>query len=154
MKVAMGSDHHGFAMKNWLKEFIAGLGHIIVDTGAHVHDPDDDYPDIAMAVAAALNNNKADKGIALCGSGVGVAIAANKVNGILASVCHDVYSARQGVEHDGMNLLCMGSLVIGHSLAEAITIAFLEARFSQLPRHVRRLEKVNRLERGGNEPTT
>lgn len=146
MKIAIGSDHGGFHLK---KEIIASLKkdrHTVTDLGAHNARPSD-YPDFALAVADQLVRKKTVRGIIVCGSGVGACIAANKVPGIRASVCHDTFSARQGVEDDDMNVLCLGARVIGANLAEEIVAAFLKARFSNLERHARRLMKVQEIEK-------
>ncbi len=146
MRVAVGSDHAGFQLKRLLVEWVKEAGHEVLDLGTHDEIPCD-YPDSAEAVALALKGGKADRGILSCGSGVGASIAANKVPGIRAAVCHDTYSAHQGVEHDDMNVLVMGGRIIGVELAREITAAFLAARFSGEPRHRRRLEKVKALEK-------
>ncbi len=146
MRVAVGSDHAGFQLKRLLVEWVKEAGHEVLDLGTHDETPCD-YPDSAEAVALALKGGKADRGILSCGSGVGASIAANKVPGIRAAVCHDTYSAHQGVEHDDMNVLVMGGRIIGVELAREITAAFLAARFSGEPRHRRRLEKVKALEK-------
>lgn len=147
MRLALAADHAGFALKNLLKPIVESLGHATIDLGAHTHDATDDYPDFAALAAHAVVNGEADRGILLCGSGVGASIAANKVRGVRAAICHDCYSARQGVEHDDMNLLVLGSRVVGEALAEELIAAFLNAKFSGEPRHVRRLDKVLALER-------
>src|SRR4051812_19304875 len=108
MRIALAADHAGFALKNALKPGVQSLGHVVIDLGAHSHDPTDDYPDFAALAARAVASAEADRGILLCGSGVGASIAANKVRGVRAAICHDSYSARQGVEHDDMNLLVLG----------------------------------------------
>ena len=142
MVIAIGADHGGFALKGDLVDVIQTNGHELDDLGAHEYDHSDDYPDFALAVARAVASGKADRGIVICGSGVGAAIAANKVRGVRAAVCHDTYSARQGVEHDDMNVLCIGARVIGIALATDITTRYLAAEFSGEERHQRRLEKV------------
>jgi ribose 5-phosphate isomerase B len=146
IRVAFGADHGGFTLKN---EIIAGLGstYEIIDLGAHKFDPADDYPDFSRAVAEAVASGRAQRGIAVCGSGVGACIAANKVPGVRACLCHDVYSAHQGVEHDDMNVLCLGARVIGPELAREVVVSFLNAHFSGEERHRRRLEKVLQIER-------
>src|SRR6185436_14582182 len=121
------------------------LGHEVLDQGTHGTAPVD-YPDYAEAVGQAVLQSRAERGILICGSGVGASVAANKLRGIRAGLCHDTYSAHQGVEHDNMNVLVLGSRVIGTALAEDLAQAFLKANFTNEPRHVRRLEKVNRLE--------
>ena len=146
MRVAVGSDHAGFQLKRLLAQWVKEGGHEVLDLGTHDETPCD-YPDSAEAVALALKDGKADRGILTCGSGVGASIAANKVPGIRAAVCHDTYSAHQGVEHDDMNVLVLGGRIIGVELAREITAAFLAARFSGEARHSRRLEKVKTLEK-------
>jgi RpiB/LacA/LacB family sugar-phosphate isomerase len=145
VRIAIGADHAGFAMKDDLARFVAESGHEVTDVGTHNTDPVD-YPDISEAVSDAIGNGRADRGILVCGSGAGAAIAACKVPGIRASVCHDAYSARQAVEHDNMNILCLGSRVIGTSLARTLVAAFLAATFSAEERHRRRVAKVARIE--------
>ena len=142
MRVAIGADHGGFPIKDELKSFVESLGHEVVDVGAYEMDPADDFPDFAKPLAAAVASNDADRGIMICGSGVGAAVAANKVKGIRASVCHDTYSAHQGVEHDDMNVLCLGARIIGIELARELTDAFLSAQFAPEDRFQRRLDKV------------
>ena len=146
MRVAVGSDHAGFPLKRQLTEWVKEAGHEVLDLGTFDETPCD-YPDSAEAVALALKGGKAERGILSCGSGVGASIAANKVPGIRAAVCHDTYSAHQGVEHDDMNVLVMGARIIGSELAHEIVTAFLGAGFSGEERHRRRLEKVKALER-------
>ncbi len=142
MKVAIGSDHGGFPLKKEVARLLARDGHQVIDLGAHEYDASDDYPDFALAVARAVVAGQAERGIILCGSGVGASVAANKVTGIRAGLCHDTYSAHQGVEHDDMNVLCLGSRVIGGSLAAELVRTFVGARFSGEERHRRRLDKV------------
>ena len=145
MRVALGSDHAGFPLKEHLATWLAEAGHAVYDLGTHSSDPVD-YPDYAAAVAQAVLDGRADRGIVICGSGAGAAIAANKLNGIRAGVAHDSYSAHQMVEHDDVNVLCLGARVIGVSLAEDLVTTFLEAKFSREDRHVRRLDKIRSLE--------
>ena len=145
MRIAIGADHAGFEMKNDLALYVAKAGHEVTDLGTHSSAPVD-YPDISEAVAEALRNGQADRGIVVCGSGAGASIAANKFPGIRAAVCHDAYSASQAVEHDDMNVLCLGSRVIGASLARTLVDAFLSAAFSGDDRHVKRLAKIDRIE--------
>ena len=142
MRVAIGADHGGFHIKDELKSFVEALGHEVVDVGAYQMDPADDFPDFARPLAAAVASNDADRGIMICGSGVGASVAANKVKGIRASVCHDTYSAHQGVEHDDMNVLCLGARIIGIELARELAGAFLSAQFAPEDRFQRRLDKV------------
>lgn len=146
MKVAIGADHAGFELKTELAKFIRGLGYDVTDLGAHQFDAADDYPDLAAPVAREVQARKADKGIVICGSGVGASIVANKFKGVRAAMCHDTYSAAQGVEHDDMNVLCMGSRVIGVALAQEIVRAFLKANMDPHPRFRRRLEKLLAIE--------
>ena len=144
MKIAIGADHNGFELKNnvlipWLKS----QGHQVTDSGAYDHNSEDDYPDFANNVAMAISSNKAEKGIIICGSGVGASITANKVKGIRAAICHDTYSAKQGVEHDDMNIVCIGSKIIGEQMIHDILELFINASFSDHEeRFVRRLNKV------------
>ena len=145
MRIAFSADHAGYLLKDELAAKLAGQGYEIVDLGTNTAAPVD-YPDSAEAVAACLTADHADRGIIVCGSGAGVSIAANKFPGIRAAVCHDTYTAHQAVEHDDMNVLCLGSRVIGASLAQDIVTAFLGATFSGESRHLRRLEKVNSFE--------
>lgn len=145
MKIAIGTDHGGYALKSHVMAVVEECGHDLVDLGTFDDSPAD-YPDPAKAVGEAVATKTADRGILLCGSGVGVAIAANKVHGIRASVCHDTYTAAQGVEHDAMNVLCIGARVIGPELATVIVKAFLGATFSGAERHQRRLDKVLAIE--------
>jgi len=147
MIVALGTDHGGFALKDVLAAAIRNAGHQVIDCGAKSLDPEDDYPDFTAAVARAVLDGKAERGVVVCGSGVGAAIAANKFRGIRCSLCHDTFSARQGVEDDSMNVLALGARIIGPSLAEELVKAFLHATFSNAARHRRRLEKVMELER-------
>jgi ribose 5-phosphate isomerase B len=142
VNVAVGTDHAGFPLKESVLRVVTDLGHKIVDVGAMQVEPGDDYPDSAAAVAQALLTTRAERGILLCGSGVGASVAANKFRGIRAALCHDTFSARQGVEDDAMNVLCLGARVIGPALAAEIVSAFLGAEFSNAERHVRRLRKV------------
>jgi ribose 5-phosphate isomerase B len=144
--VAVGADHGGYSLKN---EVLACLQsqYNILDLGAHKYDMEDDYPDFAEAVAKAVASGEAQRGILICGSGVGACIAANKVPGIRACLCHDTYSAHQGVEHDDMNVLCLGARVIGVELATELIEAFLKARFSHEKRYRRRLKKVLAIEK-------
>ena len=149
MKIAIACDHGGFPLKAQMIDVIQSMGHEVTDLGAHELDPTDDYPDFARYIGQAIQHGQVDKGVLLCGSGVGACIAANKQTGIRASVCHDVYSAHQGVEHDAMNVLCLGSRIIGPQLAEDLVRAFVAAEFSPEPRFQRRLDKVNALENAG-----
>ena len=146
MKVAMGADHAGFQLKERIKARVLELGHEVIDLGTH-STAAVDYPDFAEAVGLAVREAKANRGILVCGSGVGASIAANKIPGVRAGLCHDHYSAHQGVEHDDMNVLVLGGRIIGESLALELVSTFLAAAFTQEERHRRRLDKVNRLER-------
>jgi ribose 5-phosphate isomerase B len=150
MRVALAADHGGAGLKAELLERLAGLGLgsgiEFIDLGGDGSDAADDYPDFSHALGRAIQAHEADRGILICGSGVGAAIAASKMRGIRAAVCHDTYSARQGVEHDDMNVLCLGARIIAIELALECTRAFLGARFSGEARHVRRLAKVNAIE--------
>ena len=141
MRIAIAADHAGYALKNELAAKLTQEGHDVLDLGSHSASPVD-YPDTAESVALALREDQADRGIIVCGSGAGVSIAANKFPGIRAAVCHDTYTAHQAVEHDDMNVLCLGARVIGPSLAVDLVSAFLGARFSGDPRHHRRLGKI------------
>lgn len=145
-RVALGADHGGFSLKTELLPWLQGQGYEVLDLGAHTLDPADDYPDFSVAVARAVASGKTQRGIIICGSGVGACIAANKVAGIRAGLCHDTYSARQGVEHDDMNVLCLGARVISVELARELVPAFLNARFSGAERHQRRLQKLLAIE--------
>lgn len=145
LSVVLGADHGGFVLKNELLSRLKGQ-YEIADVGAYALDTTDDYPDFAYAVARAVASGKAERGILVCGSGVGASIAANKVPGIRACLCHDTYSAHQGVEHDDMNVLCLGARVIGLELAYELATAFLNAKFSGEDRHLRRLNKVLAIE--------
>jgi ribose 5-phosphate isomerase B len=146
MKIIIGSDHAGYEYKTILLQYLQDAGHEIVDVGTHVDNPKDDYPDYAAKVANAILNKEGKRGILICGSAVGVSIAANKFRGIRAGVCHDTYSAHQCVEHDDVNILCLGERVIGIALAKDIVRIFLEAEFSNAPRHVERLQKIALIE--------
>jgi ribose 5-phosphate isomerase B len=141
MKVAVAADHAGFTMKGILAAQLEELGYEVEDLGTFDQIPSD-YPDWARLVGRAVTGGVADRGILICGSGVGACVAANKIKGIRAGLCHDTYSARQGVEHDDINVLCIGARVIGSAIASDIARAFLEAKFSYEDRHVRRVQKV------------
>jgi ribose 5-phosphate isomerase B len=146
MRVAFGADHAGAELKNQLLETVRALGHAALDLGGDGSDPRDDYPDYAEKVGEAVRAGIAERGILVCGSGVGVSVAANKIPGVRAAICHDTYSAHQGVEHDDMNVLVLGSRVVGSELASELVRAFLGANFSGEARHVRRLNKVKAIE--------
>ncbi len=145
MKIAIGCDHAGFPLKETVKETVKRLGHEVIDCGAFSPERTD-YPDYANEVAKRVAGGEADRGILLCGSGVGVCITANKTKGIRACVCHDAYSARQAVEHDALNVLCLGARIIGTALAEELTKQFLKASFLTGSRHEGRLNKVKAIE--------
>jgi len=146
MRLALSSDHAGYELKRDLAALLGGQGHTVLDLGTHSTAPVD-YPDAAESVAQALRDGEADRGIIVCGSGAGVSIAANKFPGIRAAVCHDTYTAHQAVEHDDMNVLCLGARIVGSALAAEIVAAFLGASFSGEARHQRRLDKVLDIER-------
>ena len=146
MIIALGADHGGFYLKKVLAEHLRKLGHTVDDFGTHSEDAVD-YPDYARAVAQAIRENKAERGILICGSGVGAGVAANKFPGIRAAVCHDTFSAHQGVEDDNMNILCLGARVVGPELAKEIVRIYLSATFSGAERHVRRLGKIADIEK-------
>jgi ribose 5-phosphate isomerase B len=148
MKLVIGADHAGYDMKQGMVEHLKQLGHDVVDVGTHVRGKPDDYPDYAELVAHEIQAGRAERGILICGSGVGVSVAANKFKGIRAAVCHDHYSAQQGVEHDDMNVLVLGSRVIGPNVAVDLVDGYLGAKFSGEERHVRRLSKVKAFEEG------
>ncbi len=145
MKIVIGSDHAGFALKNAMGDVLRGLGNAVLDVGAFNENPSD-YPDFAEAVGRAVLDGRAERGVLICGSGVGASVAANKLVGIRAAVCHDTYSAHQGVEHDDMNVLVLGSRIVGVKLAEDLVKAFLGAQFTNEERHKRRLAKIAVLE--------
>jgi ribose 5-phosphate isomerase B len=145
MRLAVASDHAGFALKEDLVRRLRKRRHKVLDLGTHSPAPAD-YPDSAASVASALLSGRADRGILICGSAVGVSVAANKFPSIRAGVCHDTYSAHQGVEHDDMNVLCLGARIVGPELAWELATAFLGARFSGEARHVRRLRKIREIE--------
>ena len=145
MRIAVGADHAGYDMKRDLVVTLRGWGHTVEDLGTH-SSAAVDYPDCAEAVAGALREGRADRGLIVCGSGAGVSIAANKFPGVRAAVCHDTYTAHQAVEHDDLNILCLGARVVGIALATDIATAFLGASFSGEERHQRRLDKILAIE--------
>lgn len=149
MRIGIAADHAGFAVKEELKKDLQGASHEIVDFGARRLDPEDDYPDFVAPLARAVAKGEVERGIAICGSSIGACIAANKVAGARAGPCSDHYSAHQGVEHDDMNVICLGGRVIGYALAWEMIQTFLAARFSGEERHRRRLKKIAALEQGG-----
>ena len=146
MKVGIGADHGGFEMKQQLAKLLAKEGHEVVDFGNKIYDTDDDYPDFAIPLARSVASREVERGILVCGSGVGASVAANKVSGARAALCHDDYSARQGVEDDDMNILCLGGRTTGTEVAWDCVRNFLSASFSGAARHRRRLDKVKQLE--------
>ena len=152
MRIAFAADHAGAVMKDeLLRRLGAGeLGHELIDLGGDGSDPNDDYPDFAQRLGEAIQNGEADRGILICGSGVGASVAANKMRGIRSAVCHDTYSAHQGVEHDDMNVLCLGSEVVGPSLARELVVAFLNATFDGGERYVKRLQMIVDIERNAS----
>ncbi len=156
MKLVIASDHAGFPLKEELRANLTAAGHEVVDLGAFQIEPEDDYPDFAQRVGEAIRAGKAQRGILICGSGVGVCIAANKIPGIRAGICHDVYSAHQGVEHDDMNVLVLGARIVGGALALDLAHAYLGAQFQgQEGRFARRFNKVLAIEAkymGGDAP--
>ncbi len=149
MNIAIAADHAGYELKVLLVPWLNSAGHQVLDLGAHQMEPDDDYPDYAAAVAQRVQSGEVERGIVVCGSGVGACIAANKVPGIRACLCHDTYTGHQGVEHDDMNVICLGARIIGVELAKEILHAFLSANFLPEPRFRRRLEKLLKLEQQG-----
>jgi ribose 5-phosphate isomerase B len=147
MKLVIASDHAGFPLKEEVREYLTKAGHEMVDLGAYQVDPLDDYPDFAEKVGDAINQGVAKRGILICGSGVGVCVAANKIPGIRAGMCHDTYSGHQGVEHDDMNVVVLGARIIGSALAFEVVNAFIGAMFiSNEPRFTRRFDKVMAIE--------
>ena len=146
MRVVTGSDHAGFELKKTLIDYISEMGHEVFNVGTD--GPESvDYPDFAAAVGQAILDGKADRGVLICGSGVGASVSVNKIPGIRAAVCHDCYSARQGVEHDDMNVLVLGARIVASSLAKDLVNIFLDAKFTDDPRHKRRLDKITALEK-------
>lgn len=146
MNIAIGCDHGGFQLKTIVLESLQKWGHKVDDCGALTFVNEDDYPDYTFSVAKSIQEGRSQRGILICGSGIGASVAANKLHGIRAAICHDTFSARQGVEDDNMNVLCLGGRVIGYALALEVVKVFLEARFSGLKRHQRRLKKVEKFE--------
>jgi len=146
LKIAIASDHGGFELKQYLVEWLIKENYEIIDLGNHLYQGDDDYTDFADAVAKAIAGGKAERGIAICGSGVGACVTANKTRGVRACVCHDTYSAHQGVEHDNMNVLCLGARIIGDELAKELVTAFLNAKFINEGRFKRRSDKLDKVE--------
>ena len=148
MKIGIAADHAGFALKQELTKALRATGHEILDYGAHTLDPQDDYPDFVGPLAKAVAQGTVERGIAICGSSIGACIAANKIAGVRAGPCSDNYSAHQGVEHDDMNVICLGGQVLGNALARELLETFLAARFTGEERHTRRLKKIADLEQG------
>ena len=146
MRIAFASDHAGFALKQHLMPVVRALGHEVTDLGTESEAPVD-YPDFAEKIGLAVREGRADRGILLCGSGVGASVAVNKIPGVRGAICHDGYSAHQGVEHDDMNILVLGARIIGPALADDLVTTFLAARYTHEERHERRLGKVKALER-------
>lgn len=146
MKIVIGSDHAGFPLKAHVIDTIKALGHEVLDVGSHDAEPVD-FPDIAKLVTGAIQNGKAERGVMVCGTGVGASIAANKVKGIRAAVCHDVHSAHQSVEHDDVNIMCIGAQIVGPWLASDLIKAYLEAEFSTSEEFRRRVEKLHEMDR-------
>jgi ribose 5-phosphate isomerase B len=146
MRVGIATDHGGFGLKEEMAAHLREAGHEVVDVGAYSLNPGDDYPDFVIPLAQAVAAGKVERGIAICGSGVGASVCANKIPGVRAGLIQDHYSAHQGVEHDDMNMLCIGGRVVGSVVARELVDAFLEARFTAAERHVRRLRKVAALE--------
>ena len=146
MMIAFACDHAGWPLRERMLAEIAAAGHVVVDCGPSEIQPGDDYPDRSQAVGRAVMEGRAERGVVVCGSGVGAAVAANKVRGIRSCMCHDSFSARQGVEDDDMNVLCLGARVVGEELAAELLRDFLAARFSAAERHRRRVEKIGALE--------
>ena len=154
MRVAVAFDHRGVRLRERILETVQRLGHDAIDLGTDRPEPRIDYPDKAQEVGEAIRSGAAERGVLVCGSGVGASVAASKIAGIRAAICHDAYSAHQGVEHDDMNVLCLGSGVVGGDLAEELVRSFLEAEFDGGDRYVRRLEKIEQLERTANAQDT
>lgn len=146
MRIAIGTDHAGFPLRDTVLRVIGETGNDALDLGAHEYEATDDYPDRAAPVAAAVASGRADRGIVVCGSGIGASITANKYRGVRASVCHDAFSAAQGVEHDDMNVLCIGARVIGTAIAESVIKSFIDADLVEEPRFLRRLDKLIAIE--------
>ncbi|MBA3438699.1 MAG: ribose 5-phosphate isomerase B [Pyrinomonadaceae bacterium] len=147
MRIAIGADHAGYPLNEQVIEEVKRLGHEVVDFGTHDGGIGDDYPDYARRVGECLQQGKAERGILICGSGVGACVAANKLHGVRACLCHDTYSARQGVEHDDINVLCLGARIIGFELALELVRTFVGARFTGEERHLRRLAKIAKMEK-------
>lgn len=149
VRIATAADHAGFELKNSLVDLIRSLGHEVVDLGACTYDALDDYPDFSQRIGIAIQKGEVDRGVLICGSGVGASVAVNKIRGVRAGLCHDTYSAHQGVEHDDMNVLVLGSRIIGIEVARELVKTYLAATFSGDERHKRRLQKVLAMEAAG-----
>lgn len=149
MRIAIGADHGGFPLNERIVEELKRAGHQVIDFGTHDGSQADDYPDYASQVGESVKRGEAERGILVCGSGVGACVAANKLKGVRACLCHDTYSAHQGVEHDDINVLCLGARIVGVELALELVRAFLGARFTNEERHVRRLKKITEMETQG-----
>ena len=147
MKLCISADHGGFELKKIIIEHIKSLGYEIEDLSGNEYDPTDDYPDTTKLVAEAISKKNFDKGIVLCGSGVGASVVANKYKDVRAAICHDTYSASQGVEHDDMNIICLGGRIIGDALAKEIVTEFLKSEFVNEERFIRRKEKLKKIEK-------
>jgi len=147
MKIGLAADHGGFELKGVIASYLTSQGYAVQDFGAHTLDSSDDYPDLVTPLARAVASGEVERGVAVCGSGVGAAIVANKVAGVRAALIHDHFSAHQGVEDDDMNMICLGGRITGNEAAKEFVKAFLEARFTGAERHRRRLDKVLRLEK-------
>ena len=147
MNIAIGVDHGGYSLKEAVIDEVKKQGHTVIDCGANSYDAADDYPDFAHAVGLKIQSGEAERGIVICGSGVGAAVAATKMVGVRACLCHDTYSARQGVEHDNVNVLALGGRIIGDELARELVRAFVNAKFDSDPRFQRRLTKVLEIEK-------
>jgi len=146
MKIALASDHAGYPLKQHLVEYLKKQGHDVLDLGVDTPNVPSDYPDAAKAVGEAVLDGRAERGIIACGSGIGACIAANKMDGIYAAIAHDVYSAHQGVEHDQMNVLCIGARIVGSAVAEELATTFVNAKFSGEERHMKRFAKLKAIE--------
>ena len=146
MRISVAADHNGYELKNEISEILKRAGHDVIDIGPHSLDPLDDYPDYAKPLAESVSSGETNRGIMVCGSGVGASVAANKIKGVRAAVCHDIYSAHQGVEHDNMNVLCLGSRIVGIEVVRELVSAFISAEYTNEERHARRLTKVIEME--------
>ena len=149
MKIGIAADHGGFELKQIILEFLTSLDHKVKDFGAYELDPLDDFPDMIIPLAQAIANKEVERAIAVCGSGVGATIVANKIAGVRACLITDYYSAHQGVEDDDMNMICLGGRITGQALAKELVQAFLDAKFSKEEKYTRRLDKIKRLEKNG-----